>query len=84
MQTQNRVMEALVKLSTLQQVGVNQHSPAEAKIALFRSLFHGREDVYPRRTLRGVIVSDVEDTHESATTARAHRTRRLTPLWLHV
>jgi superfamily II DNA or RNA helicase/very-short-patch-repair endonuclease len=28
---------------------VNQHSPAEAKIALFRSLFHGREDVYPRR-----------------------------------
>jgi hypothetical protein len=33
----------------LQQAGVNQHSPAEAKIALFRSLFHGREDVYPRR-----------------------------------
>jgi superfamily II DNA or RNA helicase/very-short-patch-repair endonuclease len=28
---------------------VNQRSPAEAKIALFRSLFHGREDVYPRR-----------------------------------
>jgi hypothetical protein len=28
---------------------VNQHSPAEAKIALFRSLFRGREDVYPRR-----------------------------------
>jgi hypothetical protein len=33
----------------LQQVGVNQRSPAEAKIALFRSLFRGREDVYPRR-----------------------------------
>jgi hypothetical protein len=33
----------------LQQVGVNQRSPAKAKIALFRSLFHGREDVYPRR-----------------------------------
>jgi TOTE conflict system primase-like protein len=33
----------------LQQVGVNQHSPAEAKIALFRSLFREREDVYPRR-----------------------------------
>jgi superfamily II DNA or RNA helicase/very-short-patch-repair endonuclease len=33
----------------LHQAGVNQHSPAEAKIALFRSLFHGREDVYPRR-----------------------------------
>ncbi len=28
---------------------MNQHSPAEAKIALFRSLFRGREDVYPRR-----------------------------------
>src|SRR5215472_4621497 len=31
------------------QTGLNQHSPAEAKIALFRSLFRGREDVYPRR-----------------------------------
>ena len=28
---------------------MNQRSPAEAKIALFRSLFRGREDVYPRR-----------------------------------
>jgi superfamily II DNA or RNA helicase/very-short-patch-repair endonuclease len=28
---------------------VDQHSPAAAKIALFRSLFRGREDVYPRR-----------------------------------
>ncbi len=28
---------------------VNQHSPAEAKIRLFRSLFRGRDDVYPRR-----------------------------------
>jgi hypothetical protein len=36
-------------LSTLQQAGVNQRSPAKAKIALFRSLFRGREDVYPRR-----------------------------------
>ena len=42
-------MEALVRLPALQQVGLNQHSHAEAKIALFRSLFHGREDVYPRR-----------------------------------
>jgi len=33
----------------LQQAGVSQRSPAKAKIALFRSLFHGREDVYPRR-----------------------------------
>ncbi|MEI6670315.1 MAG: restriction endonuclease subunit R, partial [Acidobacteriota bacterium] len=28
---------------------VNHSSPAHAKIALFRSLFRGREDVYPRR-----------------------------------
>ncbi len=28
---------------------VTQRSPAAAKIALFRSLFRGREDVYPRR-----------------------------------
>src|SRR2546429_7227042 len=28
---------------------VHQTSPPEAKIALFRSLFRGREDVYPRR-----------------------------------
>jgi len=28
---------------------VNQQTPTEVKIALFRSLFRGREDVYPRR-----------------------------------
>ena len=28
---------------------VNQAAPSQAKIALFRSLFRGREDVYPRR-----------------------------------
>ena len=28
---------------------VNTHTPPEAKIALFRSLFRGRDDVYPRR-----------------------------------
>ncbi|NUQ62713.1 MAG: DEAD/DEAH box helicase family protein [Pirellulales bacterium] len=28
---------------------VNRHSPPESKIALFRSLFRGRDDVYPRR-----------------------------------
>jgi hypothetical protein len=42
-------MDILDRLPALQQAGVNQHSSAEAKIALFRSLFHGREDVYPRR-----------------------------------
>ena len=30
-------------------VPVNNHSPPAAKIALFRSLFRGRDDVYPRR-----------------------------------
>lgn len=29
--------------------GLDQNSSAEAKIALFRSLFRGRDDVYPRR-----------------------------------
>jgi hypothetical protein len=38
-----------VEFPAPQQVGVNQHSSAEAKIALFRTLFRGREDVYPRR-----------------------------------
>ena len=28
---------------------VNQYSTADAKIRLFRSLFRGRDDVYPRR-----------------------------------
>jgi superfamily II DNA or RNA helicase/very-short-patch-repair endonuclease len=42
-------VDTLVRLPVLHQAGANQHSPAEAKIALFRSLFHGREDVYPRR-----------------------------------
>src|ERR1051325_3708994 len=28
---------------------IHQHSPADLKIKLFRSLFRGREDVYPRR-----------------------------------
>jgi superfamily II DNA or RNA helicase/very-short-patch-repair endonuclease len=28
---------------------VNNHSPPEVKIVLFRSLFRGREDIYPRR-----------------------------------
>lgn len=28
---------------------VNQTSPAETTIALFRSLFRGREDICPRR-----------------------------------
>lgn len=30
-------------------VSVDHRSPAEAKIALFRSLFRGRDDVFPRR-----------------------------------
>jgi superfamily II DNA or RNA helicase/very-short-patch-repair endonuclease len=36
-------------LPVFERVGVNQRSSAQAKITLFRSLFRGREDVYPRR-----------------------------------
>ena len=43
------MVESPLSPSALQRVSVNQHSPAEVKIALFRSLFRGREDVYPRR-----------------------------------
>lgn len=32
-----------------QPVSVSQHSSAEVKIALFRSLFRGRQDIYPQR-----------------------------------
>jgi hypothetical protein len=38
-----------VSLPIFGQGGVNQRSPAQVKIVLFRSLFHGREDVYPQR-----------------------------------
>ena len=34
---------------TGEEASVNNRSSAEAKIALFRSLFRGRDDVYPRR-----------------------------------
>jgi len=43
------LVDTQVTLPLLQQAGVSQRSPAKAKIALFRSLFRGREDVYPRR-----------------------------------
>ena len=33
----------------MDRAAVDDRSPPEAKIALFRSLFRGREDVYPRR-----------------------------------
>ena len=42
-------MDTPARSFVLQQAGVHQRSPAEAKIGLFRSLFRGREDVYPRR-----------------------------------
>jgi len=32
-----------------QSIGVNHHSSPETKIAIFRALFRGRENVYPRR-----------------------------------
>jgi hypothetical protein len=42
----NMVMDEPVRSPALHPLGVNLRSPAEAKIALLRSLFHGREDVY--------------------------------------
>jgi hypothetical protein len=43
------VVDTVVGLALAKPSGLNQLSPAEAKIRLFRSLFHGREDVYPHR-----------------------------------
>ncbi len=42
-------MDTATPLPGLPQGGVDQRSPVEAKIALFRSLFRGREDIYPHR-----------------------------------
>ena len=36
-------------MSMNETAGLHNGSPAQIKIALFRSLFRGREDVYPRR-----------------------------------
>lgn len=36
-------------LTSADPAGVHARSPSEEKVALFRSLFRGREDVYPRR-----------------------------------
>lgn len=43
-----RVTAAWASIYMLDRV-VNHHSPPSAKIALFRDLFRGRDDVYPRR-----------------------------------
>ncbi|MGA2074183.1 MAG: hypothetical protein ABSH52_11840 [Terriglobia bacterium] len=42
-------MDTTIQLPIGPRGGVNQQSPTEVKITLFRSLFRGREDVYPRR-----------------------------------
>src|SRR5687767_8703831 len=49
---------------------VNQTSPSQVKIALFRSLFRGREDVYPRR-------------FESRTTGKAGYAPACANEWVH-
>jgi superfamily II DNA or RNA helicase/very-short-patch-repair endonuclease len=41
--------EEVASISIEAHGGVNQRSTPEAKIALFRSMFRGRDDVYPRR-----------------------------------
>ena len=35
--------------ASISMIEINNHSPPEVKIALFRSLFRGREDVYAKR-----------------------------------
>src|SRR5262245_44511315 len=42
-------MACIVRPMLLDATLVNHHSTADAKIRLFRSLFRGRDDVYPRR-----------------------------------
>lgn len=42
-------MDAHLSLPVLDRIGVNHYSSIANKIAVFRSLFRGREDVYPRR-----------------------------------
>ena len=42
-------MATPAEFRTSQEPGLNQHSSVEDKIALFRSLFRGREDIYPQR-----------------------------------
>ena len=42
-------MDTPIRQVALPQGGVDQRSPTDVKIALYRSLFRGREDVYPRR-----------------------------------
>ena len=43
------VLSPETNVSSPHRTKVDHHSPPAAKIALFRSLFRGREDVYPRR-----------------------------------
>src|SRR5260370_2556203 len=49
--TGNRVLALMPKAvsSDPPNIAVTNNSPPAAKIKLFRSLFRGREDVYPRR-----------------------------------
>ena len=46
---------------------VNLTSPPQAKIALFRSLFRGREDVYPRRFDAATTIAEVVAEHGNRT-----------------
>lgn len=53
------ILKTIAHLETLQQTnlqttqiessGINAHSSENQKVALFRSLFRGREDVFPKR-----------------------------------
>ena len=43
------VYPAAHRKTPLDRLAINDRSPPEAKIALFRTLFRGREDVFARR-----------------------------------
>ncbi|MEW6202134.1 MAG: hypothetical protein AB1546_09175 [bacterium] len=44
-----RAVQSQISTNDFPDAAVRHSSPSEEKIALFRSLFRGREDVYPRR-----------------------------------
>jgi hypothetical protein len=59
---------------------MNNHSPPAEKIALFRSLFRGREDVYPLRFLGEDAGKRLDEILDAVLAALTHRGLSLRPL----
>ena len=75
----------------VQETGINEHSVKDAKVAMFRGLFRGREDVYAVRTRfksgeRGYVPASIRDWKAVLSADAALRkkvdqkTRKLLPL----